>query len=483
MHQLRQGTTTAQSDKSLALYPYQREAVSFLEKRNGLAGLWMEMGTGKSIVALKYLQAIQARRILVVCPLSVAGVWEREVKKWHMPFDITLLSSGTIHSRASKAGKPWPLKGSVEMLVVNYESYWRDPLRKALVKFQPDAVVLDEAHRIKGRSTKQTRFAHYLAAQPFVKHRLALTGTPIMNGIEDLFSIYKFIDPTVFGSAWIDFERRYIIKGGYGGYQIIGYRGEEEVKSKVAKTAFQISKAEALDLPERISTVIPVALSDRTRKAYDQMKKSALLELDALDDEGKPVRGLAMARIVLTTLLRLQQLTGGFVPVLFDGDKSQIVDVGDDKLQTAVDLTRDAVASGEKVVIFCRFIHDIVRLKKALPKAGILSGSVKADQRERVLDRLRDGKIRVLLVQIATGALGIDLTAASVSIFYSTGYSLGEFEQARARVHRHGQTKKVIEYHLQAVDSVDEKIFQALNNKQQIARKVVSLDYARGLLR
>lgn len=400
-----------------------------------------------------------------------------------MPFDVTLLNSGAVAVRASELAPPiHGVRSKARLAVVNYEAFWREPLKKAILKYAPDAIVLDEAHRIKGRATKQSRFAHQLAGLPGVKHRLALTGTPIMNGLEDLFSIYKFIDPTVFGSAWIDFERRYVIKGGFGGYQIIGYRGEEEVRTKVAKTAFQISKDDALDLPERISTVIPVTLDAKTRKAYNQMKKNALLELESLDDNGESVRGIAVARIVLTALLRMQQLTGGFIPATFELEAPRIVDVGDDKLKTAVDLTHDAVASGEKVVIFCRFIHDIKRLKLALPKAGILSGSVKADQREKVLDRLRDGKIKVLLVQIATGALGIDLTAASVSIFYSTGYSLGEFEQARARVHRHGQTKKVVEYHLQAVDSVDEKIFQALNNKQQIARKVVSLDYARGLL-
>lgn len=477
-----QDDDSVSNGNALALYPYQREAVTFLEERRGLAGLFAEMGTGKTPITLHYLLQADATRVLVVCPLSVIGVWEREAKRWRMPFRLTVLNSGTIKQRAlavpqARIRQHDRIDRIKRMVVVNYESYWRDPLRKALVNYAPDAIVLDEAHRVKGRNTNQTLFATKLAGLPSVKHRLALTGTPVMNGIEDLFSIYRFIDPSVFGRAWADFERRYIIKGGYGGYQIVGYRGQEEIKSLLAKTAFQISKADALDLPERVSQVIPVALSPKTRAVYEQMRKQAIVELDA-----PGIRGVAISRIVLTTMLRLQQITGGFLPVVGDGINS-IADIGDDKLKVAVELAEDAVLSGEKVVIFCRFIHDIKRLKQAMPKAGILSGSIKPETRERTIDRLRDGTISVLLVQIATGALGIDLTAASVSIFYSTGYSLGEFLQARDRLHRHGQTKRVIEYLLQAEKTIDETIFKALTTKQQIARKVTDLDYAKGLLR
>lgn len=458
----------------LALYPYQRDAVAFLRERGGNAGLLAEMGVGKTPITLDYLAKSDARRILVVAPLSVVGVWEREAKRWGSPFTIVPLNSGTVTAKAKAVLGPVNAR---RMVVTNYEAFWRHPLSEAILKWQPDAVVLDEAHRIKGRNTRQSKFAHRLATLEHVKHRLALTGTPIMNGIEDLFSIYKFIDLSVFGTRWADFDRRYVIHGGYGGYQIIGYRGLEEVKRKVNSTAFQISKAEALSLPERITQVVPVILSPRTRRLYEEMKKNALIELDS--EQG---HGVSMSRIVLTTLIRLQQLTSGFIPLKFENE-TIIQDVSDEKLRTALDLTKDATDSGEKVVIFCRYIHDLKRLKDALPKAGVISGAVDAPRRDRILARLADGKLSVLLVQISTGSLGIDLTAASVGIFYSTGYSLGEFEQARARLHRHGQTKRVVEYHLQAEKTVDEKIFQALTNKQQIARRVVSLDYARGLLK
>jgi len=463
-------------DSGLALYPYQREAVAFLQKRGGNAGLFAEMGTGKTPIALHYLLEVDTERILVVCPLSVIGVWAREAKRWHMPFKVYPLSTGT-NKRKALTVEHIRIDRIRRMVIVNYESFWREPLRSAILRYAPDAVVLDEAHRIKGRNTRQASFAHRLATLPHVKHRLALTGTPVMNGIEDLFSIYKFIDLNVFGSRWGDFDRRYVTRGGYGGYQIIGYRGLDEIKRKVNVTAFQISKADALSLPARIVQIVPVTLGPKTRSLYEQMKRNALIELDSSDG-----KGVSLSRIVLTTLLRLQQLTGGFIPLTLE-EKTTIADVGDDKLRTALELTKDAVDSGEKVVIFCRYIHDIMRLKEALPKAGIISGSVDALRREKVLATLTSGKVKVLLVQISTGALGIDLTAASVSIFYSTGYSLGEFEQARARLHRHGQTKRVVEYHLQAENTVDEKIFQALTDKQQIARKVVSLDYAKGLLK
>lgn len=461
------------------LYPYQERAVKFLQYRGGRAGLWMEMGTGKTRVALTYCNREKLSRILIVCPISVSSVWEQEVKKIGMDARVRNLTSGSIVQRRQMLDfeadqskySPEPL-----IVIVNYESFWRMPLRLAIQQWRPEIAIMDESHRIKGRSTRQSKFAHALTT--LVPQRLALTGTPITNGIQDLYSMYRFIDPEVFGTRWANFQERYIVMGGWQGYQIVDYRNVEEVERKVKETAFQISKAEALDLPERVDVVLPVKLDQKTRSKYVEFKKNAVAQIEGVDENGKPIRGVALARIVLSTILRLQQITSGFITT----DLGNSIYISDEKVRACKDLVEDAMASGQQVVIFCRFLKDIERLEKVIPDSRTIQGEV--DQRERAarIEDFQSGRIRVLICQIAVASLGIDLTAASIGIFFSTGFSLTDFLQSRDRLHRHGQTQKVTYYHLVAEKTVDEMVYKALQDKTNIASRVVDLDYTRRLL-
>jgi SNF2 family DNA or RNA helicase len=463
-----------------ALYPYQERAVKFLEYRKGCAGLFMEMGTGKTRVALTFAHRQRYARVLIVCPLSVAGVWQREIRKLELDVAVHNLTTGSTVQRAQMVTyvvEDWAkYTDRPQYVIVNYESYWRMPLREALQKWRPDAIILDEAHRIKGRTTRQSKFAHALAS--IATCRLALTGTPITGGIQDLFSIYKFIDNRVFGNRYADFEWRYIQKGGFQGYSIIGYRNVEEVERKVRESAFQISKAEALDLPERVDVSIPVTLESKTRKKYDEFRKHAIAEMEGTDDDGMPRRGTALAKIVLTAILRLQQIANGFVT----DDTGETIFLSEEKVKACQEIVESALEDGHQIVVFCRFLKDLSRLAEHLPSSSLIYGEVKQQERDRRIEAFAKGDIRVLICQIQTASLGIDLVAADIGIFYSTGFSLSDFLQARDRIHRHGQTKKVTYYHLLAEKSVDEQVFQALIDKQQIAAKVVDLDYTRRLL-
>lgn len=463
-----------------SLYPYQERAVKFLQHRDGRAGLWMEMGTGKTRVALTYAEREHFHRVLIVCPISVSSVWEQEIVKLGLDVLVRNLTSASIVQRTEMLNfyrEQQAVEHRPLYIIVNYESFWRMPLREQLQKWRPDLVILDEAHRIKGRSTRQSKFAHSLTA--IVQARVALSGTPVTNGLQDLYSIYRFIDPLVFGTRYADFESRYVKKGGFQGYQIVGYYNEEEIAQKVRDTAFQISKAEALDLPERTDTVIPVKLSAKTRAKYMEVKKNAIAEIEGEDENGIPKRGVVLARIVLTTILRLQQITNGFVTT----DTGETVIMSDEKLSICKELTSDAVEEGHQVVIFCRFLKDIARLSDAIPESATIHGSVPQPERARRLKAFQEGNIKVLICQIQVASLGIDLTASDIGIFYSTGFSLADFLQSRDRLHRHGQTKKVTYYHLLGERTVDHQVYEALQSKQQIASKVVNLDYARSLLR
>lgn len=467
---------------SVPLYAHQQRGVAFLERRQGSAGVFAEMGTGKTRLVLTYLIP-RAERILVVCPISALSGWRREISLYledAPKIEIVDLTSGVVRERASDL-KRFASLGHPAVAITNYEAFWRDPLRSAILYWGPDAVVADEAHRLKHRSARQSKFAHFLAERPYVRYRIAMTGTPISNGLEDLHSLYRFITPdgSVFPRRWVDFEREYIVKGGYQGYQIVDYRNVEQARELISRTAFQVTKAECLDLPDRVDVVVPVELSKETRTTYDAMRKNAIAEICGVDEEGRPRDGTAVARITLTVVLRLQQITGGFCST-----DTGIVDLGTEKLDVCTDLVEDILAQGQRVVIFCRFIRDLQRLKDRLklPSSAILQGATPSRERERILEAMRDGKVKILLSQIQVGSLGVDMTAASAAIFYSTGFSLTDFLQARDRLHRIGQVNKVTYYHLLARKTVDEKVYRALAKKETLVRRATDLNYALDLL-
>ena len=349
-----------------------------------------------------------------------------------------------------------------------------------LIKWAPDSVVLDEVHRIKSRSSRQSQYAGSFARRPFVKRRIGLTGTPVTKGIEDLFAIYRFIDPEVFGTRWVPFSGHYLNMGGYFGHEIKGYFNEDEAAEKVALTSFVISKGEALDLPERQDVIVEYELTPRTRKLYDKFKKESLAEIEGVDGDGKPLRGLALARIVLTSIIRQQQIASGWI-----NTDNGIIDIGHEKLDQALDLISDAIAPQQQVVVFVSAHHDIDRIKAALPKTtkyGVYAGGRYTKTREKDRNVFSRGKLNILIVEISAGSESIDLSAASIGIFYSLNHSLKDYAQARDRLHRIGQVNRVTYYILLGTRTVEMKMFDGLGNKQDIASKVSSLDYAKRIL-
>lgn len=457
---------------ALALFDHQVKAVAKVESLDGKAGVFAEMGTGKSLIALTYL-ANRVSRVLVVCPISVAGVWRRECAKFSFPLPVVnLIGSGTIVNKAAA------VKAAGNAIVlVNYESYWRKALQDAILKWQPEAVILDEAQRIRHRTSKQSRFAHRLANQPFVRYRLALTGTPISNGLQDVYSLYRFIDPKIFGTRWADFQSFYLQMGGWQMREIKGYKNIDHAKALIDRTSFQCRKDEVLDLPERTDVEVPVTLDAKTRRFYNELKRNAVAQIK--DAEGKD--RIVLARIVLTMILRLQQVTSGFAT----DSAGAVLDISNEKARTAIDLITDAIDTGQRVVVFARFLHDLDAIAAAMPahmRHGRLDGSVSHRDREELIDAFHKGSVDVLLAQTRVGSVGIDLTPASIGIFVSTGFSLDDFQQARDRLHRIGQRRPVTYYHLIAEGTVDEKVYRALTAKTDIARRVTDLSYALDLI-
>ena len=404
-------------------------------------------------------------RMLIVAPLSILGVWQDEFNKF-ADFDYNLaILTGT---SAKKIDILRHLIGSaLQVAVINYESAWR--LEKELTAWNPDLIIADEGHKIKTHNISASKAMHRLGAR--ARYRLLLTGTPVTNKAIDVFSQYKFLNPAIFGQSFYAFRNKYFDMVGYGNHTpVLKKSMERELTEKIHSIAYRATKAECLDLPETTDIIRKVELEPQAMLLYRNLVKDSYAELS---------EGEVTITNVLTKLLRLSQLTGGF---LGSDDCSKAEQVSTAKLKVLEDIIDSALEENKKLVVIARFIPEINAICRMLDKKGVryslLTGSVK-DRDEQVAQFQNYPDVPVFVGQIATAGLGITLTAASTMVFYSLDYSMSNFEQTKARIHRAGQRMPCTYIYLTASGTVDEKVLKALKNKANLAKSLVD-DYRAG---
>lgn len=455
-------------------FAHQKKALTKLVKLRGVAGLLMEMGTGKTKVAIDWagigFYNFETRKVLVVAPLSVLGVWSRQVRQHSgAPFRIIRLTGSTEYRiRLLKQVMRHPDPDRLTYLVINYESLWRETDRgrsidELLIEWHPDLIIFDESHRIKSPTSRQSKAAFRIAQ--VVEQRLLLTGTAITKSPLDVFGQFRALNYKIFGTSWKDFRFRYGVWGGFHKYQLKGYRHLQELITKVRKHSYRIRKEQCLDLPPKLFETVPVQLSDRGMAIYHKMAKEMIVEIE---------EGHATAAIILVKLLRLSQITAGFIK-----DDEGVIRVFDEsKLNTCMDLLDDLLEEDHKVVIFTRFIMDINRMKEKLDKRKvshlILSGSVPDRKRDSLIEKFQtDEKVKVFIAQLQTGSEGIELFAADSVIYYSLSHNALHYWQSQDRVHRPGQTKKVTYYHLTVPRTYDQVLLTDLKQKKNVADTII----------
>ena len=363
-----------------------------------------------------------------MAPLSILGVWEEEFQKFAaFPYALAVLSG----SSAKKLDTLRHMNGTaLQVVVVNYESAWR--LEKALTTWHPDLIIADEGHKIKTHNIAASKAMHRMGAK--ASYRLLLTGTVITNKAIDVKSM------------------------------------EGELTEKLHSISYRATKAECLDLPETTDVIRQVELEPAALRIYRGLVKESYAELAG---------GEVTATNILTRLLRLSQLTGGF---LGNDETAAVEQVSAAKLSALEDILDGAVAEGKKLVIIARFLPEIKAICKLLEKRGLryscITGEVK-DRDEQVAKFQKEPEVMAFVGQIATAGLGITLTAASTMVFYSLDYSMSNFEQTKARIHRVGQRMPCTYLYLVARGTVDEKVLAALESKADLARTLVD-DYRSG---
>jgi len=430
----------------------------------------MEMGTGKTITSIAITGALylsgRIHRVLIVAPLSIVGVWDEEFQKFaDFEYNLAVLTgTGT-----KKADTLRHMRGtSLQVAVVNYESAWR--LEKELLAWQPDLVICDEGHKIKTHNIAASKALHRIGAK--AAYRLLLTGTVITNKAIDVFSQYKFLNPAIFGQSFYVFRNRYFDMVGYGNHTPVLKRTmEQDLMKRLHSIAFRATKAECLDLPETTDIVRFVELEPAALKVYRDLVKDSYAELGQSE---------VTVTNILTRILRLSQLTGGFIG---DDEGNTPQRISTAKQSALEDIIDEVLQEGKKLVVVARFVAEIDAICKLLEKSSIgyscIMGGVK-DREEQVSQFQNNPDIQVFVGQIATAGLGITLTSASTLVFYSLDYSMSNFEQAKARIHRVGQKENCTYIYLTAKGTVDEKVLKALQGKADLARTLVD-DYRHGL--
>lgn len=470
------------------LYEYQLRAANMAMAAFGVTaphtlahsgfGLLFEMGCGKTLTSIAVIGELfrkkRIRRVLIVAPASVVAVWPKEFARFALFPVQTEVMVGTAAKKVEALRRLAKIEdGSLLAAVINYESVWRHDedsdksIIGAICDFAPDMIICDESQRIKSPAAQQSKALHKLGGM--ARYKLILSGTPQANSPMDFWSQYRFLDTTVFGDNYYSFRDKFAVLGGFGGKKVVGIRNTNDLMRRIHSIALRVTKEEALDLPEQVFTERLCEMLPREKRIYRQVASDCFAELEEYNGE-------ITAAMITTRLLRLQQITGGFCQL--DGEAAPRA-IGSGKLAALKELIEDLVIDGgKKLVIFARFRPELEAIRRLLNKLKLgfvsVDGSVPVNERGELVDRFqREPDCLVFAAQVDSAGLGITLTAADTAVYYSCSFNYATYEQSLSRIHRIGQANRCTYIRLVCPDTIDERIYQALEDKKNLAELVV----------
>ena len=449
--------------------------------------IW-EMGCGKTLPVVCYIEDVMPKLCLIVAPLAAVPVWPREFEKHGRGHSLVVaLHTGDIQRRIARADMAIKRAMSEErpcVVVVNYEALYRDDFVKWAMAQPWNLICGDELHKIKSPSGVASRALAALGKK--AGKRIGLTGTP-MHSPMDLYGQFRFLEPGIFGTSFLQFRGEYAIMGGYKQHEVVAYKNTDKLRQKLFSIAHRITAKEALPfLPGFRYSPRYIELSAEGKAAYATMKRDMLVKIGS---------GEVTAANALAKLLRLQQITSGYLVTeeridaehvrevkvrLDDGKRKALEEFLNEEAESTVDQP-DGMASvvRDPVVVFCRFTHDLAEVRAAAEACGRryfeLSGAEKQweDWQYGQSDKQPENSGDVIGVQIQAGGAGIDLTRARFCVDYSVGFSLIDYLQSRKRTLRPGQKRDVTYVQLIASGTVDEQIYSSLLEATAVAENLL----------
>ncbi|MDY7011569.1 MAG: SNF2-related protein, partial [Planctomycetota bacterium] len=222
--------------------PIERRCPVLKNAGNAGAGIFHDMGVGKTYTTIALIENFQFQRTLIICPKSVIATWPKEFERHSTSkFNVIPLDTGQVSSRTKQALLQICLaekRNEPIVIVINYEAVWREKFAELVLSINWDLIVLDEAHKIKSPGGRVSRFCAKVGQN--TKHRLALTGSPLPHSPLDAYALYRFLDPGIFGTSFVRFRARYAVMGGYGGHEVLGYQHQDELNQKFYSIAHRV---------------------------------------------------------------------------------------------------------------------------------------------------------------------------------------------------------------------------------------------------
>jgi SNF2 family DNA or RNA helicase len=491
------------------LMKHQRQGVRFLDRVDGIGALLFDPGVGKTGTTMAYLDLLASRqqevRVLVVAPLTAVDTWVLQVPLFmNSPTKARMLSGSTLKilSKMSKAtvwshlpvekiqcdhaGRQAEAAAGQKITILAMSAGAVSSfcttrpntvaLLRAVRKYKPDVIVMDESHLIKSATANISK-AMYQIGQ-LAPHRIILTGTVTPLSPLDVYGQWRFLAPWTFSNQadepyvkkpltmtktqmaaikpwpWSRFKMRYTIPGGYKGKGIGGYYDLHDLHDRVSERSFVVLKEDALDLPPTTDVNVHITLSPREQKAYDEMAKDLAMELA----DGS----LLEAPNVLAKIMKLRQIAAGFVK---DTATDEVHVVGTTLQKAVSEIVNVQLAGENRIVVFAYFKRECAMLAEALKKKGrtveLITGETKSGERLAIRQRFGDVSGNpepvVLVAQARTMSLSVnELVTAQHAVYASMSERRADWVQSRGRLDRQGQTKPVTFWNVYAPGTVQE---------------------------
>lgn len=429
-------------------HSYQKRAVSFILEHEA-AGLFLEMGLGKTVITLTAIEELmcdrfEVSRVLVIAPLRVAeDTWSRESEKWdhlkHLRI-AKILGSAADRIRA--------LKKSADIYVINRENVvWLvEYLEENRIRWPFDMVVIDELSSFKNNQAK--RFKALKKMRPMMDRIVGLTGTPAANSLIDLWAEMYLLDRGERLGRTLTAYRGNWFRPGYSNGPIV-YKWEprrgalEDIAKRIADITVSMKAEDYLTLPDKIETTISVQLDEKAMGAYREMERESLMEL-----EGEEIVALDAAAV----MSKLLQVANGFI---YD-QTHRAISVHEAKLDALAEIIE---AANSPVLVFYNFQADKDAILARFHDARTLENDATIEDWNR-------GRIRLLLAHPASAGYGLNLQdGGHIMAWYGLPWSLEQYLQAVARLQRQGQKYPVMVYHIIAKGTVDEQVVRSLSAK------------------
>ncbi len=442
---------------------YQLKGVGWLwfMYKYGLNGILADdMGLGKTLQALAVIQKAKEEEgpapTLVIAPTTVVFNWESEIQKFAPELTCLKLQGG----ERKNFFKEIP---NYDIIITSYALIRRDIAKLKNIDFR--YIVLDESQNIKN-STSQTAQA---VKQLKASHKLALSGTPIENKLEELWSVFDFLMPG-FLFSMADFNSHYANPIMERQDKIV----EKRLKLQIYPFILRRMKRDvAKDLPDKVENIAYCELTDDQKDFYLQVLDSTKEELFKSIEQN----GLEKSRLsIFSALLRMRQICCH--PKLYDKDNVKNI-ISSGKFEKLKVLLEEIVSEGHRILLFSQFVNMLDIIKEWLDKEGIkyeyLTGKTK--DRKGAVDRFNnDNSIPIFLISLKAGGTGLNLTGADYVIHYDPWWNPAVEDQATDRAYRIGQTKKVFVYRLITRNTVEEKIQKLKTIKRDLVDSVISVD-------